>query len=403
MLKSLEIDNFKSLCKFKIEFSPLTVLIGNNAVGKSSVLHAIGFLAHFAEGNMKEFLNKRNWSPFELKSKHYHPSKRNISFTSVFSLENDYNLRWEFTLTARKENDDLQCVREKITDLDSEKVLLSREIKKMTWFDFSKNQYDVFPEIQLYGSMLSLIENEDKSIERFPHLLHLKKFIKGIESFELLSPEKMKKTSRFDAADLGIGGERLGAFLHSLTTEQRNEIDNKVKELYPYLDKVITWKKQYGHIHLQINEFYGETGSYAINSNYISDGLLRIIAIVSLGALSKDYTTLLLDEIEDGINPSLAADLINYLSIIGQKQNKQILVTTHSPVMLNYFNKDSIVFLWKGQDGITQADKMFESPEMIDHLRFMNPGEVWLNFESKDIEDSLLKWKKTVSGGEDAD
>lgn len=403
MLTSLEIDNFKSLCKFKVDFSPLTVLIGNNSSGKSSVLHAIGLLMHFAEGNLTEYLIIRNWTPSELKSKCYPASKRNISFSATFFLENSFNLKWDFTLTAKKETDNLYSVREKIIDQNSEKILLVRETKRTSWYDFTEGADVSFPDIQLYGSMLSLIDIDDKTEKRFPQLCSLKKFIKGIKSFEMLSPDKMKRTSRNDAADLGIGGERLGAFLHSLNKDQRQRIDSKVREFYPFLDSVLTSRKRYGHVHLQINELYEEIGLSTINSNYISDGLLRIIALASLCELNKDTTALLLDEIEDGINPGLAADLIKYINGIGEKSNKQIFVTTHSPIMLNYFNKDSIVFLWKDKDGITVADKMFESPEMLEHLRFMNPGEVWLNFESKEIEKTLYEWRNKNLSGENTD
>jgi predicted ATP-dependent endonuclease of OLD family len=38
MLKTLTIRNFKAIVDMTIEFTPLTVLIGGNACGKSTVL-----------------------------------------------------------------------------------------------------------------------------------------------------------------------------------------------------------------------------------------------------------------------------------------------------------------------------------------------------------------------------
>lgn len=405
MLTLLEIDNFKSFNNFKIEFRPLTVLIGTNSVGKSSVLQAIDLLAHFADGTVKDYLAKRNWQPTELKSKLSQASKRNISFCAYFSLNNEYELKWEFTLAPKKDEDTLYCVRERVLDLKSLKVLLYRETKKLSWFDFSKDIKEEFPEIQLFGSMLSLINLEQEDyFNRFPHLTALKRFVMGIQSFELLSPDKMKRTSRYDAADLGIGGERIGAFLHSLGSRQRQQINDKTKEFYPFLREIVTSKKKYGHVLLQMNEaFYGKD-SYSVNANYISDGLLRIMAIISLGALGKNYTSILLDEIEDGINPGLAANLISHLGNISRDNNKQIIVTTHSPVLLNYFDEDSIVCLWRNPDGTVLANRMFENPELREHLQFMNPGEVWLNMEQDELEKALTKGlEKHQEGGLDGD
>ena len=46
MIKKIFIDNFKSLNDFTIELKPLTVIVGNNAMGKSSILQAVSFLAN---------------------------------------------------------------------------------------------------------------------------------------------------------------------------------------------------------------------------------------------------------------------------------------------------------------------------------------------------------------------
>ena len=48
-LKSIEVENFKSLASGKVEFKPLTVLVGMNSSGKSSLLQAVRFLSQTAK------------------------------------------------------------------------------------------------------------------------------------------------------------------------------------------------------------------------------------------------------------------------------------------------------------------------------------------------------------------
>jgi len=306
MLTTLYIDNFKALREFNIDFTDnLTVLIGTNSVGKSTVLQAIDLLYYFGNSELKNYLKNHNWKSNELKSKLNHPSKRNMNFKATFKLE-DFLLSWEFTLQSK--NNELICVREKVVDLNNYKILLNKDSKRIYWYDYVQLKNEDFPEVLLAGSMLALVNiDQEDYAKRFPQLYLLKKFILGIKSFELLSPDYMRKTSRHDASDLGIGGERLGAFLHNLSSEKKEELNQKLKNYYPYLEKVITQKKQYGYVHLSMDEQFAGTEVHSINSNYVSDGLLRIIAIVSLSALSENHKILLLDEIEDGINPSLAA------------------------------------------------------------------------------------------------
>lgn len=57
MLKRLHIWNFRSLRDVEIEFSPVTVLIGKSGAGKSNIVNAIRFVRHFAQHgfHMQEF------------------------------------------------------------------------------------------------------------------------------------------------------------------------------------------------------------------------------------------------------------------------------------------------------------------------------------------------------------
>lgn len=50
-LRSLDVKNFKSIASSTVEFNPLTVLVGMNSSGKSSLLQAIRFLSQTAEAD----------------------------------------------------------------------------------------------------------------------------------------------------------------------------------------------------------------------------------------------------------------------------------------------------------------------------------------------------------------
>lgn len=385
MLTNLKVDNFKALQDFEIGFSAkLTVLIGGNSVGKSTVLQAIDLLSYVADGRIVDYMNKHNWKVTEMKSKSGH-----TSFSCIFIIDGK-RLVWDFKLATKKDN--FICLEEKIIDETSNQMLLTRTSKKTQWFDFEKGTPENFPEIEVNGSVMAFIDETDTNYaKRFPLLVKLKRFLKGIASFELLSPYSMRKTSRNDAEDPGFGGERLAAYLHQLSTEQRREIDETIKKFYPPLQNISTKKKQYGYVELTLNEQYNQQKPNKVPSGYISDGLLRIIAITSLKALGEQYKMLLLDEIEDGINPELAAELVHHLYNVGEKNGKQIIVTTHSPVMLNYFDEKSIVFMWRNVQAKVYSLPMFESETLKNHLTYMNPGEVWLNLSQEEIINALTK------------
>jgi predicted ATPase len=103
---------------------------------------------------------------------------------------------------------------------------------------------------------------------------------------------------------------------------------------------------------------------------------------------------ILLDEIEDGINPYCIQKAVVLLRKIIGTTKRQIIVTTHSPVILNDFSPEEIVYLWKADDGTVQCKTMFSTDEMMDTLEFLHPGEVWLNYSKDDV---LKKMKVSYS------
>ncbi|MEA1961979.1 MAG: hypothetical protein U9N81_12055 [Bacillota bacterium] len=97
----------------------------------------------------------------------------------------------------------------------------------------------------------------------------------------------------------------------------------------------------------------------------------------------------MLDEIEDGINPHVADEVVSDLLEFSREKHRQVIVATHSSVMLDYFPDESIVFVWRTRDGVIHNQAMFSKQEMRDRLEYMYPGEVWLNMNENEIIESL--------------
>lgn len=89
MFKRLVVNNFKSLVRFSIEFSPMTVLIGNNASGKSTVLQALDFLCNSVKEDFAIIIERRDWKVENIKSKLTNANNRLISFESEIALQGE--------------------------------------------------------------------------------------------------------------------------------------------------------------------------------------------------------------------------------------------------------------------------------------------------------------------------
>jgi len=105
MIKTLYIDNFKILNDFRLNFEPVTVLIGENSVGKSTVLQALELLSYFTQGKkygtLDNYLLNNGWAVKDIKS--ILSRKQLLTFQLDIALsENVYQWRIEFKVTNNK-------------------------------------------------------------------------------------------------------------------------------------------------------------------------------------------------------------------------------------------------------------------------------------------------------------
>ena len=105
--------------------------------------------------------------------------------------------------------------------------------------------------------------------------------------------------------------------------------------------------------------------------------MLRLIAI--LAELESDSRFLLFDEIENGINPELVEMLVS--SFLAARQ--QVLVTTHSPMILNFLDdqtaRASVAYLYRTRLGYTRSIPLFSIPSLAKKLMVMGPGEAFVD------------------------
>ncbi len=68
-------------------------------------------------------------------------------------------------------------------------------------------------------------------------------------------------------------------------------------------------------------------------------------------------------------------------SLLEALQNRQIFITTHSPLVLNYLPDEiarKILFmLYKNDAGQSQSRRFFDNDAAAEKLRFIGPGEVF--------------------------
>lgn len=380
MITKLHIENFKSLGDFDLppsgyELSGFTCLIGLNGSGKTTLLQAFDFMAHLVTGDVKKWLAARDWAPSELTT--HLAGKRSplITFRLALSGKGGEKIAWQGKFNTTR----LQCTSEEISK--DGKVLLELNDAKLFVSDGSTDVRKAEPLNFIYeGSVLSTVALNKAATE----IAYVKDAIKGLKSLELLSPHQMRRRAR-DAEDIGSGGEKLSAYLATFTLEQRKKLLEMLKSFYPHLTDISVKSLRSGWKNLRIKEDYEDY--HYVEAAHMNDGLLRVIAILSQAQSSHSF--LLFDEIENGINPELVQKLMDFLMHLG----RQVIVTTHSPMILNYIPddlaKEAVILIYKLQDGRTRCIRFFDLPQTQEKLRALGPGEVFVDTQLSDLIKNL--------------
>ena len=384
MITGFSIHGFKSLAKFNLSgIENFTCLVGLNGAGKSSILQSLDFASHLLRGDVDNWLTKRGWSISDLHSKLSSQSNIIVAFTFLLGDGERYTWIAGFNRTS------LTCSSERVIKHPGQQLMFQVLRGRYSVRDAPLTKID----FNYMGSILSSLKDEVLS----PELIEIRNIMLNIRSLELLSPHLMRYSLRDAASDIGVGGEKLSPFLYSIKGEQRENLLRLLRRFYPAVidfkvkQERAGWKKLY-----IIEEFNGEL--IETESKHVNDGLLRILAILAQTGSGKSI--LLFDEIENGVNPEIIERLVDVLQNTGQ----QVLVTTHSPMILNYLADDvaksAVNFVYRSFDGGTRSKRLFDIPKMATKLKVMGPGEAFVDTSLSELAQECARLDQEKSDSE---
>jgi AAA15 family ATPase/GTPase len=327
-MKSLYIKNFKNIKELTIEkLAPVNLIVGQNNVGKSTLLEAISiYLTHGNPDWLSNLLENRGES---IRMYHRDDSQENVieeHYLSFFpGREKNYSKEYKITIGENKENTiqihQIHMVEETIKDDDG---VERKRTKSLDIEDFGKENYNIV------GSGIEIITNNVKFI-----LSYRRPYISYNISYNIsnICPFQYVHTIDFKS--------NLNAALFdkiSLSPEE-NEIIEALHIIEPGINKINF---------LNIEEHRDERIPYVTLNNSdkrirltsMGDGINRILTII-LSLLNCKNGILLLDEFETGLHYSVQTKLWKVIFTLAEKLNIQVFVTSHSQDCINSFVKEN--------------------------------------------------------------
>lgn len=377
MIELLRIRNFKSLADVSIRLTKFNCLVGMNGAGKSSVLQVFDFISQLMRGDISGWLEQRGWSIADLNCKLRKES--NITLAVEFRLANGGLLKWMGVFNRTT----MRCTSESVDIND--KV----EFKVSSSSYFLRERHGQAITFTYEGSLLSALKESELTAE----MLEFRNSLRMLRSLELLSPQSLRKRARA-GDDIGIGGEKLSAYLDHIKGSEKTSLIKALKAFYPRITdfKVKTLRSGWKSLSV-FEEFKGQT--LETEAAHVNDGLLRILAVLTQE--SSDRSLILLDEVENGINQEIIETLVD--SLVASP--RQLFVTTHSPLILNFLPdeiaRQSVQFIYKTAEGESRIRHLFSIPRLAEKLRVMGPGDSFVDTNLNELSEECIKLDSLVA------
>ncbi len=367
----LKVRGFRRLASVDLELHPLTVVIGANGVGKSSLLDALSLLANSAQGKLNATIGEMGSLP----SMMTYDLAGSTGFGISMSVPNYEPLDYLVSLIPQGAGYaiDRETLTQQRPQFAGPFLHIDSRGSDIKYFDVDQRRI-VRPnwEHNPTESSLSQVPKLFQEPEDFRQRLASSTFYHSL-NVEPRAPVRLPQTMR--PAELpGKNGEDLVSALYYMreTDPDRFEaIEDALKAAFPGFKRLDFPPVAAGTLSMTWRD---RSFSKPLYMHQVSEGMLRFLWLVTL-LQSPGLTALtLLDEPEVSLHPELLSLLAGLLREAAQKT--QIVVATHSDRLIRFLQPNEVVVMDAAEDGtsvLTWADKL----DLDEWLRDYTLDELW--------------------------
>jgi predicted ATPase len=376
MIRRFRIQNYKALRNVAIDLTPVHVLIGPNDSGKTSILGALAALCRSVDHPLAQAFTG-SWEGQQL----VWLGTRELPIVLTATVEHgatifEYSLSCSCTPSGRHMKTETERVvftsDSSVCDMSHKGHQLSRVFQVA--FQGQPSADDVkSAATQVYDSLVGA-----HSYRWDPRFLALP-----------VAPDRKR---RFRMEPSGFG---LALCLDDILGYDRElfmRLEGRFREIFPHVKSIklipeLAFKSPVDDPEqipiLQQSdgkgiyfEFAG--GGEPLPARQVSDGVLLVLAYLTIMHLPRPPRVVLVEEPENGIHPGRLKDVLSILrELVSEQSQTQILLTTHSPYVVDLFQPSEVTLCQKGDDGSISVRRLSESKTVRDHLDVFTLGEIW--------------------------
>jgi predicted ATPase len=352
-IESLKVQNFRALRDVELkDLTPMTVLLGPNGSGKSTVFDVFNFLSECFQSGLRHAWDRRGRSK-ELKS-------RGADGPIVFQLK--YRERPESQIITYALAID-EGPKGPVVVEESLRWRRQRYGNPFKFLEFRLGEGDAVsgedPDEQAKRVRTSLRSpdliavNTLGQLSDHPRVAALREFITDWY-VSYLSIERTREQPEAGPQErLSKSGDNLPnviQYLKEQHPERLEEIFEVLRQRVPRLENVISEQMPNGNLLLQIKD---APFDQPILAKFASDGTMKMLSYLTVLFDPEPPHFIGLEEPENFLHPRLLPELAEVCR--EASANSQLLITSHSPFLLNAMKPKEVRILYRDEKGFTQA------------------------------------------------
>ncbi|MGA2262679.1 MAG: AAA family ATPase [Acidobacteriota bacterium] len=377
MIKRFRIQNYKALRDVTLELTPLHILIGPNDSGKTSILEAIAALCRSVDHHLvKAFTG--SWTGVEL----VWNGNRDLAISFAAQVEDNNAESFEYRLSCRFP------ARGRAPVVQEEGI---EAIQEAPALNFQNPGYG--------RSMVMGIATEGSSApdDHTSWARRIHDSFAGIHYYcwsprFLALPVAPDSRRRFRMESSGFGLALCLDDILGYDRDRFSSLERRFKEIFPQIKSIKLMPEAAFRSPVDAPEqipmlenaegkgiYFQFSGvDQPIPASQASDGTLLVLAYLTILYLPEPPRVVLVEEPENGIHPKRLQDVLKVLRELVQEQTRtQVILTTHSPYVLDLFKPEEVTLCQRTQDGSVTLRRLSESATVREQLDVFTLGEIW--------------------------
>ncbi|MEI7709119.1 MAG: AAA family ATPase [bacterium] len=392
MIKSVSIKNFRSIENQKVELTPIVFIYGNNAAGKSSLFYSFNILRNIVSNPNQPIdsffsLGFANLGSFK-KVVTKHDETKTITI-SIDGLVGKVNFTYGVKINPKRSEFFLHLDKPYSLEFSLPVTFpypLNLNVENPVTFDdveYKINWNGVTAQVS--STIATPTDSSNKKIREITFLLN--KIAELIRSVDLVSVRRGFFEPQYGAVNITQFPIKEEEVASVLAVDEN--LDHQVNS---YLEQMIgrqfRAKPKLGTSLAELTTIDPEA---KINSDVVNDGFgVNQLVFVLAKMLNKSIHTVCLEEPESNLHPGAVRKLPQSFIEIAKKENKQLIITTHSEALIiamlsavakGEVAKEDVSFyltLRQSDTGITSFEKqeVSEEGEIPGGLKSFMAGEL---------------------------